>query len=449
MTALQVMGALVAQGMRGRVAEATRATAKLHVIDTVGAWIAGAHTAEGRALIEQFAPTVPPQAPNAADLTRDIGVHCGLARLSEVDNIHLASATTPGGIVIPAALTIAAARPNTSPDALLEAIIGGIEAVVRLGSAIGGPSVLYRGIWPTYFATPFAVAAVAARLYELDAEKTAHALALALTFASPGVGHHNAKNTSRWFAIGHAARNGFVAAQAAQAGFTSDMNLLDGAFLKDIYGITPGIDAFTENPGRRCVLDDVSFKPWCAARQTIAATQGLLELIEDGVLPETIQSVEVHVPPPYLKMIDHGVMPGDRASHLTSVQYHLALAACDPSGLSDVGHSPVRIAEDVQAFMQKITVSADPMLLASYPEAWAARTTVHTTRGTKERLVIHVPGDPQKPFDDRHVEGKFRRILTPVAAVDAERLLLCCRSVFETSQHPVMLVQEIARLTAT
>ena len=38
--------------------------------------------------------------------------------------------------------------------------------MVRLGLAIGGPTVLYRGIWPTYFAAPFGVAAVAARLDE-------------------------------------------------------------------------------------------------------------------------------------------------------------------------------------------------------------------------------------------------------------------------------------------
>ena len=447
MTALQTMGAFVAQGVRGRVSAATRATATLHVIDTVGAWIAGAHTAEGRALIKRLAPAATSAAaPNDGEPARELGIHCALARLSEVDNIHLASTTTPGGIVIPAALTIAAARPDTSPEALLEAIVGGIEAMVRLGAAIGGPTVLYRGIWPTYFAAPFGVAAVASRLHGLDAERTAHALALALTFASPGVGHHNAGTTSRWFAVGQAARNGLVAAQAAQAGFTSDLNLLDGSFLNGVYGITPSIGAFTDNLGQRCALDDTSFKPWCAARQTIAATQGLLEAIEDGVAPETIQSVEVHVPPPTLKMIDHGVTAGERASHLTSVHYHLALAACDRSGLYDVGHSPTRIAGDVQAFMQKITVAGDPTLLGFYPKAWAARTIVHTTSGPKERLVIHVPGDPQKPFDDRQVENKFRRILTPVAAVDVDRLLARCRSVFDTNRSAATLVQDVARV---
>ena len=58
MTALETMGAFVARGIRGRVPEATRAAARLHVIDTVGAWIAGAQTAEGRALLASR--TAPP-----------------------------------------------------------------------------------------------------------------------------------------------------------------------------------------------------------------------------------------------------------------------------------------------------------------------------------------------------------------------------------------------------
>ena len=122
--------------------------------------------------------------------------------------------------------------------------------MVRLGAAIDGPSVLYRGIWPSYFAAPFGVAAVAARLMRLDARQTAHALATALIMAAPGTGHHAAVTTARWLAVGHAAARGLQAAQAAQAGFTSDLNLADGDFLKNIYGITPNAARAGRRPGR-------------------------------------------------------------------------------------------------------------------------------------------------------------------------------------------------------
>ena len=433
MTALEIMAAFVADGVRGQVPAATRAVARLHVIDAVGAWIAGAHTAEGRALIAFRGPTP------------DMATACALVRLSEIDDIHLASATTPGGIVIPAALHIAATRGEADTVAVCEAIVAGTEAMVRLGAAVGGPGILYRGIWPTYFAAPFAVAAVAARLYGLDAKQTANALALALTLASVGVGHHNAATTARWFAIGNAARNGLAAVQAARQGFTADLALLDGGFLQGAYGITADIDAFAGNLGERLALDETSFKPWCAARQTMAATQALREVMAAGITAESIASIAVHVPPPTPKMIDHGVRPGDRASHLTSVQYHLALAACDPGALLDVAHSPAGLSPEVQDFMGKISVAADAALLAHYPKAWPARIVVRTPQGVQERTVVHVPGDPQRPFDERAVCDKFRRVTGLLDADRAERLLERCRAAFELPRWPVDLVAEIAR----
>ena len=59
----------------------------------------------------------------------------------------------------------------SAPDDLAAAIVAGYEAMIRLGAAIDGPSVLYRGIWPTYFAAPFGAAAVAARLFRLDGSR--------------------------------------------------------------------------------------------------------------------------------------------------------------------------------------------------------------------------------------------------------------------------------------
>jgi 2-methylcitrate dehydratase PrpD len=433
MTALETMAAFVADGVRGRVPAATRAVARLHVIDAVGAWIAGAHTAEGRALIAFRGPTP------------DLATACALARLSEIDDIHLASTTTPGGIVIPAALIIAATRGDADTAAVIEAIVAGTEAMVRLGAAIGGPGILYRCIWPTYFATPFGVAAVAARLYQLDARQTANALALALALASVGVGHHNAATTARWFAIGNAARNGLAAAQAARQGFTADLGLLDGGFLQGAYGITADIDAFTGNLGERLALDDTSFKPWCAARQTMAATQALREVMAAGVAAESIASITVHVPPPTLKMIDHGVRPGDRASHLTSVQYHLALAACDPEALLDVAHSPAQLSPEVRGLMEKISVMADAALLAHYPKAWPARIAVHTSQGVQEKTVLHVPGDPQRPFDERAVCDKFRRVTGGLGTDRALSLLEQCRAAFDSPRWPGELIVEIAR----
>src|SRR6266853_1601807 len=196
MTALEQLGAFVAHS--GVPSPRLREILELHVVDIVGAWIASLPTPEGAALLRWRAASGEGAAPGSIHRLRlDVATHCALARLSEIDDIHLASTTTPGAIVVPGAVAIAAAHRDRDPAALAAAMMAGYEVMVRFGQAIDGPSILYRGIWPTYLAAPLGIAAVAARLLGLDARQTAHALALAVARSAPGVGHHNAATTSR------------------------------------------------------------------------------------------------------------------------------------------------------------------------------------------------------------------------------------------------------------
>jgi 2-methylcitrate dehydratase PrpD len=412
--------------------ERVREAVELHLVDTVGAWIASTRTAEGLALL-RFRATMRERGHAGPEL--DLATRCALARLSEIDDIHLASMTTPSAVVIPGTLTLAQTLPAAPADDVIAAILAGVEAMTRLGRAVDGPAILYRGIWPTYFSAPFGIAAAAARLFKLDAQATADALALALTLAAPGVGHHNAATTARWLALGQAARSGLAAALAARQGFTSDRNLLDGDFLSRVYGVTPNLAALADGLGERVALTEVSFKPWCAARQTMAATQALREIIEAGVAPAAMDAVTVSVLPPHLRMIDHGVVAGDRASHLTSVQYCLAVAALAPELAFDPQQAPPEPPPAVGGFMAKIEVEPDERLLADYPRTWPARVRVAAGAAQHERLVTHVPGDPARAFDRARVREKFLRFAQPVLGPEgAERMLGRCRDALATGQ---------------
>jgi 2-methylcitrate dehydratase PrpD len=427
MTVLEELGAHVARG-----GAASREALRLHVADTVGAWIAGSARPEGRALVKFGA--------NRDAMPDRVATYCALARSSEIDDIHLASGITPGALIVPSALTIAASL-GREGAALGEAIAIGYDAMVRLGAVLGGPSILYRGIWPTYLAAPFGVAAVAARLLGLTETQAAHALGIALVLASPGVGRPSGTTTSRWLAIGNAARNGLTAALSAQNGFTGDLRIFEGEFFSSIYGLTPN-PALLLDEGS--VLGDVSFKPWCAAKQTMAAAQALREIIEDGVPPSTMSNLVVNVPPPYLKMIDHGVIAGERASYLTSVSYQMALAALDPDATIDVGQTPESVPAEIRDFMAKISVRADEDLLRHYPKSWPARVAVAAAGARREKLVLHVPGDPERPFDELQIAEKFRRVTKLVLGQRAAEVLLS-HSLAVLEGSPKTLLAEIER----
>jgi 2-methylcitrate dehydratase PrpD len=185
-----------------------------------------------------------------------------------------------------------------------------------------------------------------------------------------------------------------------------------------------------------------SFKPWCAARQTMAAAQAAREIVEEGAWPAEILEVVVGVPPSYLKMIDHGIVPGDRASCLTSVSYQVALAAIDPDATLDTAQTPEKVPEAITDLMAKISVNADEDLVRHYPQSWPAWLAVATSSGKREKLVLHVPGDPERPFDELQVAAKFWRLTTRILGERAaENLLRRCLAALD--EGPGALIEAI------
>ena len=442
MTVLERLGAHASGGYRRGLSGPTMETLRLHVADTVGAWIAACKTVEGQALLD-FEPA------DRTALSGRVALACALARLSEVDDIHLASGTTPGALVVPAALTIGAALGRSGRE-VAAAVAVGYDVLTRIGAALDGPAILHRGIWPTYFLAPVAVAAVAARLLDLDEKRGAHALAIALALAAPSVGRQSGASMSRWLAIGNAARSGFAAARAAQSGFTGDPQLFEGEFFLGVYHLTPNAELLGKELEAEPSVAATSFKPWCAARQTMAAVQALREIIGEGVAPGEMTRLSVGVPFPYLKMIDHGVIPGERMSYLTSVSYQMALYAFDPNASLDPRQVRDTLPREMEQFMARILVRSDEDLLRHYPRSWPALLSVDTAKGSRERLVLHVPGDPERAFDEFQVAAKFWRITGPLVGEHrTEDLLRRSYAALDDKDGPRALADAIERCIAS
>src|ERR1700739_2339535 len=99
MTVLEQMGEWIA-GAPGsaELPEAVRERHAIHLLDSVGAWIAGRATAEGRKLARLDAgATLPFGLPTRQPLDK-IALGVATARLTEIDDIHMASCTTPGSV---------------------------------------------------------------------------------------------------------------------------------------------------------------------------------------------------------------------------------------------------------------------------------------------------------------------------------------------------------------
>jgi 2-methylcitrate dehydratase PrpD len=124
----------------------------------------------------------------------------------------------------------------------------------------------------------------------------------------------------------------------------------------------------------------------------------------------------------------------------------MALATFVPDALFDVKQAPERVSGEIGAFIAKVAVKADDDLLRHYPKSWPARLGVTTPMEKHEKLVIHVPGDPQRPFDEHQVAAKFARLTAPlIGERAADDLLRLSLAVLDEEGEARVLLAEVER----
>jgi 2-methylcitrate dehydratase PrpD len=421
MTVLGQLADFVTQANASALPAAEQELQGRHIVDAVTAAAAGARTAEARSLAALLRGRALPQI---------VGQRAATIRLSEIDDIHLPSCTTPSAAAVATALSLA--QTPFDPVQVASAIWVGTEVMTRMGQAVRGPEILYRGVWPSCFAAPLAVAATAARMRGLDAGQTADALSLALMLATRGTGRPHGSPSARWVMFAVAVASGVSAVEAVQAGYRGDPALLDGnAFedaFKDTWGFALDRDQLTSASLTHSVYPALSLKPFCSAKQSIAAVEALRAILASGIAPASIAAVRVRVPPAYAGMVALKAQDQVRTTTLVSAARQLALLACDPARLYDIDRA-APVSDDVRGFEAKVEIVTDAALAQYYPHAWPAEVeAVGKDGSTRRELVIAAPGDPSRPLDDKALDGKAHGVLDRlIGRDDAARLISVAR----------------------
>lgn len=175
-----------------------------------------------------------------------------------------------GAVMIPLLTALIEAR-GYPLSRLLPALVAGYEAGGLLEKAFA-PRTTPAGLRASTLYGGIAAAAAAARLMELDAERTAAAIANAASF-SGGLLQSFADGTDEWrYQVGVVSRSGFVAAELARAGSVSAPHALEGpaGFAKAFARSDCDAQALGAQLGRDWSIHRVTFKPYpvCAFNQT-------------------------------------------------------------------------------------------------------------------------------------------------------------------------------------
>lgn len=403
---------LIALIRRKPITAADRREAAMFVLDTVASAVGGRSTPPGQA-VGRWAH----RQGGSLDAARRAFVVGCISHVLEMDDLHRASVTHPGCVVVPAVLALGQ-REGARGHALLDAVLHGYEACCRVGMAVGPAH--YRIFHNTATCGPFGSAMAAAHLLGLDDAQTGHALGNAGTQAAGFWEFLKTGAMSKHLHAGRAAEAGMVAADLALDGFTGPPAILEGA-CGLFAGMCPDAapDALLADPDAPWQLHQTSIKPWPSCRHTHPAIDAALALHAALAGGPPVAAVEVET---YRAAID----VCDRPDPATEYNAKFSLQHCVAAALAD---GVVRFAsfdpdsrQRLAAARAKVAVAAGEPFASAYPAAWGARVIVRTADGRQhvvERAACS--GDPDRKLPESRLLEKADELfrlggLTPAEA---------------------------------
>lgn len=389
------------------IAAEDRRRAALHLLDWIGCAAAGAASEAGR-VFRDHAARQPWGAARvllgARNTARDAAFANGaFGNVLEMDDVHREAILHPGPVVVPAALALAAER-NAAGPALLDAVIRGYEAMIRIGRAMGAAH--YAHFHPTATMGAFGAAAACAALLDLDAARSVAALGNAGSMAGGLWQCRHEPVMTKQFHTARAAAAGLEAAELAAAGLTGPRFILEGP-----QGVFAGLsrDArpprVLEEPEAPWLIHAVSFKPWPACRHAHAAVDAAL-LLRARIAGRPIAAVRVEA---YADAVTFCDKPQPRSAIEAKFSFQHAVAVAllrGRPGLADF--DPPAIADPALAALRaRVTVAEDGALTRAYPRHFGAAVAVTLEDGTTLREAVpDALGDPENPLDEHAIRAK-------------------------------------------
>lgn len=346
--------------------------------------------------------------PHAAALTCGIAVH-----YDDFDDTHLETVIHPGAVGLAALI---AAPKHTPLDVAIRAFGLGIEAQLRIGSAIS-PSHYHRGWHITGTCGVFGAAVTTGLLHGHDADT----LTRALSFAAPrAVGVREGFGTmTKPFHPGRAAVNGIRAAHRASTDTDTDTPrepLVGDGLFGDVYADELDINRITGNIGTHFELLHNAFKPYpcgIVSHPGIYAATLLHPRINDDI--ETVRIIS-H---PLVVDLTGNPQPTDGLE----ARFSTIHGVC--AGLIDGGVALAQYANDRVSAPDLIALRAKTTLIVD--EAIARdQSRIEVTLKNGETLVeevLHAPGSIDRPLTDDELYTKVDTLITPVLNGHTEPLL--------------------------
>ncbi|WP_215786285.1 MmgE/PrpD family protein [Pantoea dispersa] len=450
-TTLDRLADFIAATRFAQLPEPLVAQAKRHLLDTLGAALAGCDSPiwrECRALVAEEGGSAVAQlwgyaqqaSPRQAAWLNGVAAH-----MYELDDTG--GCDHSGAVVLPALLAaLPLATQPVDGRAFLTAMVVGYDIGRRVLEACGGYAAHNGAGWhSTASCGVFGAAAAVSCLLRLPAAQCASALGIAASFSGGLWGFiHDGSHTKKLHAA-RAAEGGVQAALLAQRGISGPAAVFEarwGGFLQTLAGEMQQPAALTAQLGEVWKLARCSIKPYAACRGTHAAIDALGLLLEQhAVATGDIARIVVGLNPFLLEMCGTRELTSLAAAQM-SLPYALTARALYGSAELASYDDSRRLSAEAAALMARIELEIDHQQ-GRDDEPWVR---LETVQGQQWQQHVAVPsGSPANPLSDAALRAKYRSLAARVLpAAQVQQLETLCLTLDNVAD-----VRQVAALLAT
>lgn len=407
--------------------EKTISMVRYCILDTIGSALGAAESAEIRSILKTWQQWNAPGSNTCSatvwgqnckeSLMTSVLINGMMCHDLELDDVHTASKSHIGAVVIPAAWTVAESI-NASGREFMEAVVAGYEVMGRIGMGMDVASNRKRGWHTTGIIGTFGAASAAARLLHLTVPQTVSALGMAGTQSSGLWAFLAEGSTCKKLHPARAAVNGVCAALLAQSGMTGPAHILDAAdgglyaAISDSFDMSRVINGL----GKDFVISKMDKKPYPCCRTTHHAIDAALHLREnESFRPEDIEKVLVETYDVGVLQCGFSKYPESPVEAKFSIAFNCAVAfvygrVTQAEFCQTVLDNPLvtRIAKSTQ-------IISDALFTERYPKRWGSRMTVTTKDGNI--LVCQIDdmsGSVNVPLSPKQEQNKFCGLVEPL-----------------------------------
>ncbi len=343
------------------------------------------------------------------------------SHIVELDDVHSACMGHPGAVVVSTALAMCE-KLGLDGESFLLSIIAGYEVMCRCGIYMGTSH--YKLWHPTCTLGVFGSAATSVKCMRLDMDKASNAISIAATMScglrEAFIGGSNCKHIHP----GLAARNGIIAAQMAEKGFTGPLTAMEGnmGFRRAFQG--EGNDAAREwLPNGRLYIEDTEFKIFASCRSAHTAAEAGIRM-HAYADPHLIESIELEVPGMIAEDGAWGnLSPENALAAKLSVPYNFVVSLLDGECYLEQ-FSPTRLEDPtIGVLLSRTKIVPSQEMDGFYPDYVGVRARIALKNGSVATETVTIPiGHSLRPLDVSTLHSKFINLASPIIGENAGRL---------------------------